>query len=366
GRRQTRVVPGTLEDPHRIRDLLLDAFAPPLAGTARAKTDEQPREGGPGRGNRCDAGVPCCLVQHLERVVEAPGHEERLSVVGQHAEPGPMLAREKGRGTAEQRCGAWNVAASERAPARRGEAPGALLPYFPPSLVQRAELREVGPGLLEVVAEDLLELDHAVAVRQIGPRDEARVEVRPCALEDAVVGGVPDHDVVEAVCAVRTVLYRTDEVLVGQGRELGSDAWRNLRRCESRYRLLGEDVPDDRRGLDHRALARLERVEPGREERLDRGRDVDLRELLGEPPHPLFERQELLVHEHPEELLREEWVPLGRRDDAIQDDRIERPPAEQALDHALRVLGVEWLEHDARRARARAPLRRLLEQLGPG
>src|SRR6185312_4551692 len=106
-----------------------------------------------------------------------------------------------------------------RAPARRGEAPGALLPYFPPSLVQRAELGEVGPRLLEVVAKDLLELDHAVAVRQIGPRDEARVEVCPCTLEDAVVGGVPDHDVVEAVRAVLGVLHRTDEMLVRQSRE---------------------------------------------------------------------------------------------------------------------------------------------------
>ena len=31
-----------------------------------------------------------------------------------------------------------------------------------------------------------------------------------------------------------------------------------------------------------------------------------------------------LVHEHPEQLLREERVPLGRRDDAIQDDPVER------------------------------------------
>ena len=47
------------------------------------------------------------------------------------------------------------------------------------AIVERPELREVRPGLLEVVAEDLLELGAAVAVDAVGPDDEALVEIRP-------------------------------------------------------------------------------------------------------------------------------------------------------------------------------------------
>ena len=79
----------------------------------------------------------------------------------------------------------------------------ARVPELAPVVVERAELREVAVGLLEVVAEDLLELDlaAALAVDAVGPVDEALVERRPGALEQAVVGGVADQDVVEAEAA---------------------------------------------------------------------------------------------------------------------------------------------------------------------
>ena len=53
-------------------------------------------------------------------------------------------------------------------------------------------------SLLEVVAEDLLVLRRALAIHAVGPLDERDVEVGPRALEDAVVRGVADEDVVEA------------------------------------------------------------------------------------------------------------------------------------------------------------------------
>ena len=57
-----------------------------------------------------------------------------------------------------------------------------------------------------MVAEDLLELDAAIAVDAVGPADEPLVEVGAGPLEDPVVGGVADHDVLEAVRALVAVL----------------------------------------------------------------------------------------------------------------------------------------------------------------
>ncbi len=65
-------------------------------------------------------------------------------------------------------------------------------------VVERAELRQVAMGLLEVVAEDLLVLGCALAVHAVRPLDELLVERRARALENALVGGVADEDVVEA------------------------------------------------------------------------------------------------------------------------------------------------------------------------
>ena len=76
-------------------------------------------------------------------------------------------------------------------------------------VVERAELGEVAVRLLEVVAEDLLVLGRApVAVDAVGPLDEALVKRRAGALEEALVRGVADEDVVEAV---RLVLGRPPE-----------------------------------------------------------------------------------------------------------------------------------------------------------
>ncbi len=185
---------------------------PPRAATHRRRRCEAEREAArgtpgprePARSRRCRDRLP----EHRARLLEAAGHEERLAVLGQQPQPAAMLRGQQGHRAPEQRHRARHVAACERAPARRGEAPGALLADLATAGVERAELGEVATGLLEVVAEDLLELDAAILVRDVGPRDEALVEVCPCALEDAVVGGVPDHDVVEAVDPLLAVLER--------------------------------------------------------------------------------------------------------------------------------------------------------------
>ena len=65
-----------------------------------------------------------------------------------------------------------HVAAGERPSARRRQPFGRADPEIDPVLVERPELGQVAVGLLEVVAEDLLELELAVPIRvdRVGPR----------------------------------------------------------------------------------------------------------------------------------------------------------------------------------------------------
>ena len=97
---------------------------------------------------------------------------------------------------------------SPRAKARLpgcGQAPRAVGADRDALLVERPEFAQVAVRLLEVVAEDLLELERAVAVGvdAVGPAHEVDVQLRARALEQAVVDGVAHQLVVEAVARAR-------------------------------------------------------------------------------------------------------------------------------------------------------------------
>ena len=158
----------------RRGDLLLDACRVPARrrpcadGRAAARASRAPRP--PAQPSSCRVASSSTAVASSKRPVmrsASPCSGRRRSRSG-------CSLGQQGRRAAEQRRRGRDVAAGERAPAGRGEAPGAVLADRAAPLVERAELGEVRPGLLEVVAEDLLELDPAVAVRHVGPRDEAR------------------------------------------------------------------------------------------------------------------------------------------------------------------------------------------------
>ena len=185
------------------------------------------------------------------------GEGEESAEAGQ--DPGGPA--KEGGGTAEERRGSRDVAAREGSSSRRRQPPGRVLADRPPVVVQRAELREIRPGLLEVVAEDLLELHAAIAVDAVGPCHEPLVQIRPRPFQDPLVGGVADHDVVEAVRAVLALVDAVDEVLLRQRRELERDAGRHVRGRERSDRRLRKHVADDRRRLEHGPLGSLERVE---------------------------------------------------------------------------------------------------------
>ncbi len=68
-------------------------------------------------------------------------------------------------------------------------------------LILLAEPGEIEGRLLEVIAEDLLELDEALAVL-LKPRREAPVEIGARRLRESLVGGISDQEMAEAIGVV--------------------------------------------------------------------------------------------------------------------------------------------------------------------
>ena len=121
--------------------------------------------------------------------------------------------------------------------------------------------------------------------------------------------------------------------------------------CQRRDRAAVEDAALDRAALEHRTLGRVELVEAGSEQRLDRRRHLDLRSA-GVP------------HER-EHLLEEERVALRDLDDPLAQLG---PTLAKLRQQPLRLRGVERLEQDACVAFHFPPPQdgRALEQLRPG
>ena len=91
--------------------------------------------------------------------------------------------------------------------------PGGAAAELAALLVERREVEQVAPRLLEMEAHDLLELELAAAipVHALAPAGEAGVQGRADPLRQAVVRRVPHEDVVEAVDVLAPFLGLTDE-----------------------------------------------------------------------------------------------------------------------------------------------------------
>ena len=174
------------------------------------------------------------------------------------------------------------VAAGRQAPPRRR---GQLV------VVGQPELGAVAAGLLEVVAEDLVQLDELGPVL-LQPGCEALVEVRAGRLRERLVGRVADQQVAEAEAVLARELrpVRPDQLLAHER----GQARRHLGLL-GRERLHGTPVEDlalDRAPLEDASLGRLELIEPRGEQRLQRGRNDHLAlRLAGHREHLLDEER---------------------------------------------------------------------------
>jgi hypothetical protein len=203
-------------------------------------------------------------------------------------------------------------------------------------------------GLLEVVAQDLLELDRpvAVAVHPIRPRHEALVERRAGALQHSLVGGLAHEHVGEAIVGAPTRgrHARLDEMLPAKRGDDPLQLRCDLARDELLQRVLGKDEPRDGGRLDDGALLRPQEIQTGREKRLDRRRHRDLLDTSRRHPPPVLLPEDAFVDHHREHLLDEERVPLGGLDDAGSGAGVQLRRPEEVLRHPRGVARRERLE----------------------
>ena len=321
-----------------------------------------------------------------DRVVRARGLVEHLSEDGlgggeltrlrQHEaelrrQPEPALVvRRQERGSAlEQAPRRVDVAARERATACTEEPVGRPARELDLRVAVAAELQAQAERLLQVVADDLVEvgsLDRA----PLHPAGEALVQVGTRALRQRLVGRVPDQDVPEA----ETVLARDgatvgpDELLADEGLQVPS----HVALLPGR-RQLGDGAPEKHlahhgRALQHRELVGLEPVEPGRKHRLHRSRHaerVDGGERL-EASVPVDEQP--VLDEHAQHLLEEERVAAGRAADRRRGLRVERPG--ELLEQLPRAWswgsGASWIAGPSQPGRTSARSGRARQQTSTG
>ena len=139
------------------------------------------------------------LVDAHLRLGELADLHQRLAEVGQQLEPLALALRQHVDRPPQQARGGLHVATRERPPPGRAELARAAPAELAALVVERRELEQVAARLLEMEADDLLELELAVAlpVHALGPVGEPPVQPRADALRQAVVGRVADQDVVE-------------------------------------------------------------------------------------------------------------------------------------------------------------------------
>ena len=205
------------------------------------------------------------------------------------------------------------AAGGQAAPRRRGQR----------VVSGQAELGTVARPLLEVVAEDLVELDEITAVL-LEPGREARVQLGADRLRECVVGGVADQDVAEAEAVLACELgpVGPDQLLADECRQTWSDL--GLIRRERLDGAAVEDLALDRASLEHAPLRRLELVEARGEQRLQGGRYGDVAVGLAA---------------HRQHLADEERVAARR----AGDPRAQRP-GERLRDQSLDVVVAQRLE----------------------
>ena len=262
--------------------------------------------------------------------------------------PRGRLGRKQLDHTAEEPLGSSRVAAITRSLGATGEPFGRPSGELRGDVVERPELGPVAVGLLEVVADDLVQLDQVGAVL-LEPEGKSLVELGSNGLRQSLVGRVADQEMAEAVRLVvdEHRLLRSYEVLPDERDQLSVDLL--FLRRQRRHRTAVEDEPFDGTALEHAALGRLELVESPREQGLDRRGHHDLASALGR---------------HGDHLLDEQGVAARRLEDPFSE--VIRNPVGQRSEQLPRLLGRQRLEEHVRGVQlSAAPGHAAVEQLGP-
>ncbi len=267
---------------------------------------------------------------------------------------------------AQRRCapkphlGSEHVATGELAAAGARQPLGASFGQCRRRRVRGSELDPKHIRLLEVVAENLVDLG-PVADTLLRPVCEPLVQLGAAPLRHRVVRGVPDQDVTEAktVFAGERAPIWPDQALADERLQLSSDGPDLLWRSQIGDGAPPEDLADHSRSLEHRKLIGLEPIEPRREHSLDGGGDLQRVHRLARVQRALVLHEHAVLDEHLQHLLEEERVASGRACDGLGCVRRER--AGEVLQQHSRLLAVERRQPD----RCTGPGRPDLGQVAP-
>jgi hypothetical protein len=197
--------------------------------------------------------------------------------------------------------------------------------------VDATELHAVQVRLLEVVPDDLTLPGVPPACVRFEPGGEPRMKSGPELLRKGSICDVSDEHMVEAkgVVALEERAVGSKKFLSCEGEEDAAESLRVLRRQEFRDGAAVEQPPLHRSALKHRALTRLEPVDAGGQERMNRcGQGLVCG--LG------------VVGEHREHLLDEQRIALGCVDDAFAEPRRDVTTVHQPADQILRLVVGQW------------------------
>ena len=129
-------------------------------------------------------------------------------------------------------------------------------------------------------------------------------------LRQGLVRDVPDQEMAEAEAVLAGERGRVgpDEVFANQSLEASAH-----RRRLSRHREVGNRPPPEhlahhRGALQDVPVGLIQSVEPGSDDRMDRLRRADSREISMNDPPSVLSSQQTVVHQHPEHLLDEQGV----------------------------------------------------------
>ena len=114
-----------------------------------------------------------------------------------------------------------------------------------------------------------------------------------------------------------------------------------------------EHLADHCRTLQHRALERLEPVEPRREDRLDGLGHADRLHVGQCLQAPVTRDEHAVLDEHPQHLLEEERVAAGRPAKRIRGILVERTG--EVLEQLPRIVALQRRQTNRRRSRPRRP-----------
>ena len=205
-------------------------------------------------------------------------------------------------------------------------------------LVDGSELVSIAEGLLEVVADHLLELPRPRAGCPLQPLGEALVQLAARLLRHRVVCSLAEQDVAEAerLVAREERSMRPDQLPADERLEVDVDGGTRRLGRRIEHRSAPELLADHRRALEHCPLLRVQPIEACGEQRLNGRRhgELALRAVLAQ---------------HPEHLFEEERIPLGRLGGAPQCLFGKLLSAGDRLDQRRGLAPGEWAEGNRRR-----------------